>query len=120
VSAALALARVFLTRMMVTASELELQTLIASVLTEEGIAFDRERRLGAAGVIDFYVPAARVGIEVKVDGSPAFVRRQLMRYAGSAEISELLLVTTRAPHLSLRGGSLQGKSLHVVQIVGGL
>jgi hypothetical protein len=114
------LAQLLRRRVLVAASELELQTLIATILTHEDIAFERERRLGAAGVVDFYLTAERMALEVKVDGSPADVRRQLMRYAGSAEVAKLLLVTTRAPHLSLRGGSLQGKSLHVVQIVGGL
>lgn len=114
------LANVLRRRMLVAASELELQTLIASALTDEGITYVRERRLGPTGVIDFYLPDGCIGVEVKVDGAPSAVGRQLMRYALSSDVDELVLVTTRATHLSLRGRPLMGKAVHVVQVVSGL
>ncbi len=116
--AALQVARTIRRRIMVAASELELQALIAAALTTDGFHYEREHRL-SGGAIDFYLPASRLGIEVKVDGSPSAVTQQLFRYAEDDSIEALLLVTTRATHLSL-GLALRGKRLDVVQVMGGL
>jgi hypothetical protein len=57
--------------------------------------------------IDFVV--GRIGVELKVDGSPAAVLRQLDRYAAAAELDAVTLVTTRRAHLRGLPSELRGK-----------
>lgn len=90
-------------------TEGELQNGIAAVLTDQRIPFVREHRLTGADRIDFL--AAGLGIEIKVGGSLSAIIRQLHRYAQSAEITALLLVTTKASHLEYPQ-SLNGKPVH--------
>lgn len=60
---------------------------------------------------------AGVGIEVKVKGSWANVVRQLIRYAKCTEISELVLVTSRAKHHHIPD-TLEGKPVHLISLIG--
>jgi hypothetical protein len=73
-------------------SEAELQEGIARVLTERGLAFEREVKLAAADRIDFLV--GTVGIEVKVDGPLSALTRQIYRYAKHDRIDGLLVVSS--------------------------
>lgn len=82
-------------------NELSLHLSIAELLTGEGILFDREVRLSTHERIDFLTRAG-LGIEVKVDGSPAMVERQLRRYQQSDRVSSLMLVTTKPRHQLIR------------------
>lgn len=84
-----------------------------------GIAAKREYQLGRAfGRLDLFIPSGDAGdpgvaIELKADGGPSTVLRQLLRYADSPEVGALLLVTSRA---ALRGGlpaTLNDKPLRV-------
>ncbi len=75
-------------------SEAELQVAVAEIFRMHGIAASREVRLSRGDRLDFL--AGTVGIEIKVDGSLAALTRQLHRYAGLAEVSELLVVTTKS------------------------
>jgi len=85
-----------------------------------GIAARREYQLGKAfGRLDLFIPSGvdagdpGVAIELKADGGPSAVLRQLLRYADSPEVGALLLVTSRA---TLRGGlppTLNDKPLRV-------
>lgn len=79
-------------------TEIEIQDQLARILAREGIAFEREYHCGAAGRIDFYLPAFGAGLEVKIAGSLSEVIRQLQRYAGVQEIGTLLVYTRRARH----------------------
>lgn len=97
------------------ADEIQLQDGIAGVLAGAGIPAVREVSLTAADKIDFM--AGRLGIEVKIAGQAAAVQRQLCRYAASAEVDELMLVTTRSAHRSVRR-ELAGKTVHVVLLSG--
>lgn len=99
-----------------TADEDELQQAIADVLERAGLDPEREHRLGARDRIDLLVE--RVGIEVKVAGAARAVERQLARYAESDEIDALILVTSRARHITVPT-SLNGKPVVVVSLVGG-
>ncbi|RKH02967.1 hypothetical protein D7X32_15265 [Corallococcus carmarthensis] len=101
------------------AGEALLQEALAQVLTEAGIPFQREVRLGDAGRIDFLLTEARVGLEVKVDGGLSEVTRQLLRYAEREDIHALLLITTRSRHDSLPA-HMQGKPVRVAVLRGGL
>jgi hypothetical protein len=97
------------------AVESDLQLAIEVVLAGADVgAVRREYELGRAhGRIDFYLPNLRCGVELKCDGSPASVRRQLMRYAMSDEIDGLVLVTTRG-RLGEQPDTLNGKPVAVV------
>lgn len=92
-----------------------LQEGIALALGDAGIAAEREFRLGSADRIDML--AGRVGIEVKVAGTPGAVARQLRRYAASPDLDALVLVTTRARHRSI-AGEMDGKPVSVVFLSG--
>lgn len=67
--------------------------------------------------VDFLVPKG-IAIEVKVGGGLAEVTRQLHRYAQHAQVSALVLVTTRALHLGVPR-QLNGKPVDVVHVTGG-
>ena len=78
-------------------SEDTFQRGVEQALRAHGIVFFREYQLGSRyGRIDFYVPDGKVGIELKVNGSPSQVLRQLHRYAYCPDISALILLTARA------------------------
>lgn len=79
-------------------TEAHLQEDVATVLKVCGIKCRREFQL-PGGPIDFRTEQG-IGIECKVDGSPAAVLRQLLRYAeeGENQIREVLLVTSKAGH----------------------
>lgn len=99
------------------ASEEELQAGVEFVLWEAGIIFRREADLGAGGRIDF-ITEDRVGIEVKTEGSPAAVARQLVRYAQVPSVRSLILVTSRAGHWMRIGPlrSMLGTPVEVVRV----
>lgn len=80
-----------------TATEVAFQDAVARVLDREGHAFAREYQLsGKRGRIDFYLPDAHIGLELKIAGqSPSDVARQLQRYTQAEEIAALILVTAR-------------------------
>lgn len=80
-------------------SELQLQTGIASVLTEAKELFAREIQV-SGGRIDFLLECG-VGIEVKVGGSMAQLVRQIHGYLDDERIEELLIVTSRSAHLAV-------------------
>lgn len=71
----------------------------------------REASLSNHDRVDFLVED--VGIEVKVEGSPMQVMRQLRRYLEYEEVSEVVLVTTLRKHQEMPT-LLGGKPVHVV------
>jgi hypothetical protein len=87
------------------ADEIELQTGVQEVLERLGLVVDREVRLDEHSRIDIMTglpqPGADpipVGIEVKIQGKPQDVRRQVQRYAAFDRIGALMLVTPIARH----------------------
>lgn len=96
-------------------SEAELQAGIALVLDEAGIPHEREAVLAGAGRIDFLLPDG-IGLEVKVEGAPAGVARQVLAYARHPGITALIVVTARAGTVALLPSSSNGKSIHVVSL----
>ncbi len=92
-------------------NELELHEALDDVLTlafpgsVEREVTQRNECNVTLGRIDFMIYA--VGIEVKVAGQPAEVRRQLQRYQRSPRVVELLLVTTRGRHLTMLPGGCE-------------
>jgi hypothetical protein len=102
-----------------TTDERASQDAVERILRGAGIDHVREYDLGRAhGRIDFYLPAALIGLELKVDGSPAEVMRQLQRYAQSPEIGHLLLLTGRS-RLTSVPRALHGKPIRVVSLWSG-
>lgn len=76
-------------------NEDELQRGIAQVLDGLGIPYAREFKLSKEDRIDFLVEGG-LGIEIKIKGSFADLARQVHRYLGHEEVSEVLVVTSRA------------------------
>lgn len=99
--------------------ELQLHEGIAAALAAAGVAVQREVHLGDRCRIDILAPGG-IGIEVKVDGQPVAVWRQLQRYARRPGIRTLLLVTTRARHAAGAPTALAGVPLTVLVLRGGL
>jgi hypothetical protein len=97
-------------------NEATLQFAIAQCLDQNGVKYDREWRLTAEDRVDFMVDA--VALEVKVDGSPAEVTRQIHRYAQHQAVQEILLVTTRAQHLSVMPSAFNGKPIFTLWVGG--
>jgi len=75
-------------------SEADLQDGIELALKVDDIPYEREYRMGPLGEdrIDFLV-AGDIGLEVKFQGSPIEVARQLLRYAAFPAIGALVLAT---------------------------
>ena len=93
-------------------SEAEIQDQIEFVLQHYGIPYEREVDLGSLGRIDFIVNG-NIGLEVKIAGPKNTVARQLLRYAESDRIDQLVLATTKAVH-RWSAKSFGGKPLQIV------
>ncbi|WP_053235947.1 hypothetical protein [Sandaracinus amylolyticus] len=105
-------------RAFLAANEHELHEGIESALRYDGVEFEREVRLDARSRVDFLTDDG-VAIEVKVDGAVGEVARQLERYARSPRVTSVVLVTTRARHLTLRSfATMADKPLAVVWLGG--
>lgn len=94
--------------------EARLQEGIATALAADGLSVEREVRLDSRCRIDLAV--GRVGIEVKVAGRAAEVRRQISRYLASDRLDALVLVTNRVRHLSVPD-RIHGKPVRVVTLI---
>jgi hypothetical protein len=77
----------------------------AAVEFDSEVCLDGDRR----NRIDFVV--GRVGLELKIDGSPSSVLRQLDRYAAADELDAVVLITTRRSHLRGLPDELRGKAI---------
>lgn len=97
------------------ADEAMLQEGLAAALEEAGVTVEREVRLDAHCRIDLMI--GRVGVEVKVNGTLAQVRRQVERYLKSDLLDGLVLVSGRARHVGLHG-DFSGKPVRVVTLLG--
>jgi len=100
-----------------TSSEAALQEGIAESLRRAGLAFEREVELLPGDRIDFL--AGPIGVEVKLTAGLSPVTRQLHRYAQSARVTELLLVTSSL-RLARVPRFLNRKPVHVAALLGGL
>lgn len=96
------------------ATENELQAGLAAALGAGGYRVVREARLSARDRIDLLVDT--IGVEVKIAGVPRDVDRQLLRYAQSARITGLVLVTNRARHRP--PVELNGKPVAIASLLG--
>lgn len=71
--------------------EKRLQAEMAERFAAAGLALEREFRLSATEVVDFF--ADGIAVEVKIKGGKMAIYRQLQRYAEHDEIKALLLVS---------------------------
>jgi hypothetical protein len=82
-------------------TERKMQQAVEDLLTESGVDYKRERKIGVRDRIDFLCD--RIGIETKVSDSYIEVACQLLRYAESPDIDSIILVTNKATHRQLDG-----------------
>jgi len=100
-----------------TSTERVLQDGIAQALHNSGVPFVREVRLSQRDRIDFMV--GRIGVEVKIGGSFSALARQLYRYAESAKLDALVLVSSRV-RLGHLPEMILGKSVVTCCLLGSL
>lgn len=94
-------------------NEADIQDGVEALLRRAGIAFERERVIGAFGRIDF-LTAGGTGIEVKYFGcSVSNLTRQIYRYTESDEVRALLVVSPRTAHDGI-SRTLNGKTVSFV------
>lgn len=79
---------------------------IAAALKKKNIPFQREVRV-EGGVIDFKVGAT--GVEVKLQGSAAGIRRQVNRYAADDRLDGIVLMTAKPVGIT---SLMRGKPVH--------
>lgn len=96
-------------------SEAELQAGIARVLEAHYIPYRREAALSAQDRPDFTLDGGLV-IEVKTQGSTAELTRQIHRYAKHAEVTAILVVTSRMQHRAIGVGEINGKPVRVLHL----
>jgi len=96
-------------------SECDFQRGVLDVLTRSRIACEAEYDLPGSGRIDLFLPQLRIGIELKVKGSPTQILRQLYRYARCPILASLLLISSR-PRLNPIPLSIYGKPLAVLSV----
>lgn len=100
-------------------SEKELQDGVEHILRQCKFSFGREVPV-EGGIIDFIVRMAdgsRIGLELKIKGSPTAVLQQLGRYSANSDLSAIILVTARL-QLSNLPKSLNGIPLVACPLVG--
>lgn len=99
-------------RMPAQPEEYDIHAAVARALTEAGLEYDHEYRLGPRRRIDFRV--GRIGIEVK-KGRPvsAQLRAQLARYLESDALDAVIVVTQRVTRLPER---IDGKPVYIISL----
>lgn len=98
--------------------EADLQKQVEARLAKAKIEYAAQVQLDSTSKDDrIDVVCDSIGLELKVKGGTSSVLSQLERYAQSPLVTDLLLVTTKAAHMNLRGiGSVHGKPLYVVLV----
>jgi hypothetical protein len=95
--------------------EADLQVAIASILAAANIAHVREYRLDERDRPDFYIPAAKLVIEVKCNGALDPALRQVDRYMAHEEVQAVVLAAGRAwGRCTVDNAAWRGKSFALV------
>lgn len=92
--------------------ESSLQAGIELLLQEQGVEFEREKRVGDCR-FDFWIEG--MVVEVKIKGSVSDLLRQLHRYAELDLVKDLLVVTT-SMRLCRLPTSILGKAIHLALV----
>lgn len=69
------------------------QQLFDFVLKDLG--FVREFRLDSKNIVDFYNQENKLAIEIKIQGSPAAIYRQIARYCEFQSVATICLITVK-------------------------
>jgi hypothetical protein len=96
--------------------ETELHLGLEAAMRAAGLTPTPEVALNRRDRIDFLV--GRCGVEVKIKGTRDALHRQVMRYAESPLVDELLVITTVIAHRGLPA-TIGGKPLSVL-VIGGI
>lgn len=90
------------------------QAQIADALAGAGIEFEREYRLGAGNIVDFYFARGLIALEVKLRGQrKKGIYMQLRRYAQHNTVRSLILVTNVSMGLPAQ---IEGKDAYYVSL----
>jgi hypothetical protein len=100
----------------VYAQETELHLGLEAAMRAAGFEPVPEVKLNRRDRIDFLI--GRVGVEVKIKGTRDALHRQVLRYAESPLVDELLVITTVRAHRGLPA-EIGGKPLSVL-VIGGI
>lgn len=93
-------------------TEKRAQADVEQLLTQAGIAFEREVRLTESDIVDFMVDY--IGIELKLRGArKKEVYRQLCRYARHPRVGSLILASNLSMGLP---GQIEGKDVYFVSL----
>lgn len=103
--------RLIKTNRLSLANEKALQREFAAVLSDAGIEFLREHRLGSRDIIDFMIGG--MGIEMKLRAPRLSIYRQCERYCGYDEVQSLVLATNTAMGMP---STVAGKPVFVVYL----
>ena len=76
-------------------NEEKLQSLIATVLTDAGIEFEREKRLGEGERLDFYLKTSGIAIEIKKRSAGLPALSQVGRYLSHSEVTGAIIIAIR-------------------------
>ena len=111
-----ALAKDLATRPFRFSTEKQLGDLVAARLSALGLSFEREVVLDKGDVVDFLLGCG-TALELKIDGRPTDIARQLARYAMHERVSSIALITSRMKHRAMPA-SLAGKPIRVLYLAG--
>jgi hypothetical protein len=113
------LSRLLSTRRFRYQTEVELCNGIESVLTAEGVVFQREHRVNQQDRFDFWLPVEGLVVEVKTKGSLQNLLIQLSRYVNLGKVNALMVATTRRTLMDLPH-EMNGKPIHACLLNAGI
>lgn len=93
-------------------NEKRLQIEIADQFDRHGIVYTKEYPL-KKGIIDFYIPDIKVGIEIKIKGRALDIFHQLDNYAECNDIHSFVLITSKPLTMPEK---LNKKTLSIINI----
>lgn len=99
-------------------NEYDLQVSIATALAGAGVRAEREHTFPGGARPDLWLPSYRIAVEVKTQGSPAQIRRQLDRYAAVDDVEAVALVTTQNRHRPAVTKRINGTPARAIALTG--
>jgi len=93
--------------------EKETQKAIEEKFSDNGIVFNREHRLDAQNIPDFFINEYGIAIEVKIKGNAKKIYKQCERYCSFDEVKGLIIVTNRSMGFP---SEINGKPCYLVNL----
>lgn len=94
------------------ALQLEIEIILNQNKECRGYRFNREHRLSKKHIIDFLIDG-KIGIEVKIGGSPIKIFNQVASYCDYDDIDTIILLTNKIMRLP---AYINGKPTHVINL----